>query len=386
MDVARRRHPTMNRPICLITESLDRRRGGAESHLADLAQFFVRAGHPVRAFVRRPGGCPASVELENVPAWTGWGALGEGRFSRFLQRRLAGTSGIVFSTLPLNLRQVTHYFPPAGLVRSGFESERDAFDPGLRQRFYRLGNRFNLQRQRWRTAQEKLLARQARLDVLTLSAGARSEMLNLFPLPAESVVTIPPGVDLTEFRPGSAATPGAEGLRLLFVGHNFRLKGLHCLLRALSSAGRSGLQAELTVAGGGANRAFKALARRLGLASRVHFLGPVAAEELGALYRRSDALVHPTFADHCSLVVLEALASGLPVITTGRNGAAERMESGRHGFILEEPRDIEALAAALLGLQDREKLGTMRAAAIALRPQLDFAQHARRVLAWLTGA
>ncbi len=93
----------------------------------------------------------------------------------------------------------------------------------------------------------------------------------------------------------------------------------------------------------------------------------------------------PRFADHCSLVVLEALASGLPVITTRRNGAAERMESGRQGFLLEDPRDVEALAAALLRLQDREKLDAMRAAAIALRPQLDFAEHARRVLAWLTG-
>jgi UDP-glucose:(heptosyl)LPS alpha-1,3-glucosyltransferase len=94
--------------------------------------------------------------------------------------------------------------------------------------------------------------------------------------------------------------------------------------------------------------------------------------------------VHPTFADHCSLAVLEALASGLPVVTTRRNGAAERMESGRHGFILEDPRDIAALAAALLRLQDREKLTEMRAAAIALRPQLDFTDHARGVLAWLT--
>lgn len=376
----------MNRPICLITDSLDRRRGGAEGHLADLAQSFVRAGHPVRAFVRRPGGCPSSVELEIVPPSADWGALGERRFSRALQHRLAGASGIVLSTLPLNLPEVTHYFSPGGLYRSGFEAERDSFGPGLRQRFYRLGNRLNLQRQRWRTAQEMLLARKARLDVLTLSAAARSEMLHLFPRPAESVVTIPSGVDLTVFRPGSIADPQAEGLRLLFVGHNFRLKGLHCLLRALGSAGESGLQAELTVAGGGANGAFKALARRLGLASRVRFLGPVAADELAALYRRSDALVHPTFADHCSLVVLEALASGLPVLTTRRNGAAERMESGRQGLILEDPRDIAALAAALLGLQDREKLDGMRAAALALRPQLDFAQHARRVLAWLTGA
>lgn len=376
----------MNRPICLITESLDRRRGGAESHLADLVDSFLRAGHTVRALVRRPGGSPTPLPLgiELVPTWTGWGPLREGLFSRALKRRLAETSGPVFSTLPLNLPQVTHYFSPGSLYRSGYQAERESFDPGLRQRFYRLGNRLNLQRQQWMAAQEKLLARQTPLKVLTLSAAARDQMLKLFPRPAEDVVAIPAGVDLLQFHPDPIATPRAESLRLLFVGHNFRLKGLHCLLRALDCAGRTGLRAELTVAGGGASGAFAALAASLGLARQVHFLGAVSAAKLSELYRTSDALVHPTFADHCSLVVLEALASGLPVLTTRRNGAAERMESGRHGFLLEDPRDIEAMAAALLRLQDREKLDEMRAAAIALRPQLDFAEHARRVLAWLT--
>lgn len=377
----------MNQPICLITESLDRRRGGAEGHLADLVQSLTRAGHPVRALVRRPGGSSSSLqlEIELVPAWSAWGPLGEWRFSTALKRRLAGTSGVVFSTLPLNLPQVTHYFSPGSLYRSGYETERETFDPGLRQRLYRLGNRLNLQRQQWMAAQEKLLRRPAPLKVLTLSAAARDQLLNLFPLPAENVVTLPTGVDLVAFRPHSGATPRAERLRLLFVGHNFRLKGLHCLLRALHCAGRSGLQAELTIAGDGARGAFAALAASLGLAGQVRFVGSVSAGELSELYRRSDALVHPTFADHCSLVVLEALASGLPVVTTRRNGAAERMESGRNGFLLDDPRDTAAMAAALLRLQDREMLDEMRAAAIALRPQLDFAEHARCVRAWLTG-
>jgi len=373
----------MNRRICLITESLDRRRGGAEKHLTDLAHSFAHAGYLVRAFLRRPGSSPSSVEAEVIPTWWGGGPLREWAFTRSVQRRLAGTSDMVFSTLPLVLPEVTHYFSPAGLYRTGFEAERASFDPGLQQRCYRLGNRLNLQRQQRMTAQEKLLARKPPLKILTLSAAARNQILSRSP--AASVVTIPPGVDLTEFRPSPVASPRGEKLQLLFVGHNFRLKGLHCLLRALSISERRGLRADLTVAGGGAIREFKALAESLGLADHVQFLGRVADETIGELYRKSDALLHPTFADHCSLVVLEALASGTPVITTRQNGAAELMESGRHGFVLEDPLDIDALAAALLRLEDREKLGEMRAAAAALRPDLDFADHARRVLAWLTG-
>ena len=372
----------MSRGICLITDSLDRRRGGAESHLADLAKSFVEAGHPVRAFLRCPGNSPSLVETERVANYLGWTALREWEFARAVQRRLAGTSEIVFSTLPMVIPAVTHYFSPGGLYRSGFEPERASFDPGFQKRFYRLGNRLNFQRQQRLAAQEKLLTRNPLLKVLALSVAARAQILNHCQRPVDSVSTIPPGVDLAEFYPGPAGSAG-EKLRLLFVGHNARLKGLHCLLRALHDAVKSGLQAELTVVGGGANRDFKTLAGRLGLSEQVHFIGSLTGNEMGAQYRASDALIHSTFADHCSLVVLEALASGLPVVTTRLNGAAELMESGRHGFIIDDPMDIDRLADALLRLNDRQTLAGMRDAAIAMRPRLDFSNHARLVLEWL---
>jgi UDP-glucose:(heptosyl)LPS alpha-1,3-glucosyltransferase len=375
----------MKRRICLIAESLDRRRGGAEIYLAELVESFAQAGHPVRALVRRPVTAPSSAEIEAVPTLRVRGWLREWHFARAIRNRLAGTSDIVFSTLPVAAPEVTHYLSPAALYRTGFEAERASFDPGLRQRFYRLGNRLNLQRQWLLAAQERLLAREPRVKVLSFSAAARASVLDLFHAPAANVASIPPGVDLTRFRPGPAAPVRSERLRLLFAGQNFHLKGLHCLLRALAEAERRGLRANLTVLGGGSSGPFKSLAGSLGLADRVHFLGSVASEAVPETYRSSDALVHPTFADHCSLVVLEALASGLPVVTTRANGAAELIASGREGFIVEDPRDIDALAAALLRMQDREKLKAMRGAAIALRPQLGSADHARRVLAWLTG-
>lgn len=374
----------MSRGICLITDSLDRRRGGAESHLVDLVNAFTAAGHSVRVYLRRPENCPSSIHAECIPSFLGWSALGEREFARAVELRLAGKGEIVFSTLPLVIPSVTHYFSPAGLYRTGFEAERASFDPGLRQRFYRLGNRLNFQRQQRLGAQEKMLTRQPPLKVMTLSNAARNQILSNYGSSAASVATIPPGVDLAQFHPGPGASPGTEKLRLLFVGHNARLKGLHCLLRALRVAGQRGLRADLTVIGGAAKRDFKALADTLGVAGQVQFLGALSGDAVGEQYRASDVLIHPAFADHCSLVVLEALASGLPVITTRQNGAAELMLSGREGFILDDPRDIGALSEALLRLEDRQALAAMREAALALRPQLDFATHARRVLAWLT--
>jgi UDP-glucose:(heptosyl)LPS alpha-1,3-glucosyltransferase len=124
----------------------------------------------------------------------------------------------------------------------------------------------------------------------------------------------------------------------------------------------------------------------MGLSSQVRFLGTVPEAEMGRLYRSCDALVHPTYSDHCSLVVLEALACGLPVVTTRQNGAAELMESGKQGLILDHANDVAALADSLVQLQDRARLAQMREAAILLRPRIDFDTHAQQVLAWLTAS
>ena len=105
------------------------------------------------------------------------------------------------------------------------------------------------------------------------------------------------------------------------------------------------MQADLLVVGTrtGSNRAFPSLARRLGVGAQVRFLGSVPDSEMPGIYRSCDAYVHPTFSDHCSLVVLEALACGLPVVTTRQNGAAELMCDGREGFVLDRADDVGAL-------------------------------------------
>jgi UDP-glucose:(heptosyl)LPS alpha-1,3-glucosyltransferase len=382
----------MNASIRLIAESLDSRRGGAEKYLTNLAGSFAQAGHPVLAWVRRAdtGQLATGVEIEVVPSGRGSGLFREWQFARWIRRRLVGTNSVVFSTVPLPIGGITHYLSPSGLYRANFEAERASFDPGLRQRLFQLGNRMNFRRQWLQRMQERLLTCESRPRILTFSRALRTQILEQFQVPPAAVTRAPLGVNLTCFRPGkeSAQRWGVDSAAgrfvLLFVGHNFRLKGLHCLLQALSRAAQRGLRAVLLVASSGSRAPFERLAQKLGVAEQVRFLGPVADKEMGGLYRASDVLVHPTFADHCSLVVLEALACGLPVVTTRLNGAAEMMESEQQGLILNDPGDIETLTEALLRLQNRQTLAKMSAAAVAIRPRLDFAEHARQVLAWLT--
>src|SRR6185312_17202667 len=84
---------------------------------------------------------------------------------------------------------------------------------------------------------------------------------------------------------------------------------------------------------------------------RVHFVGH--CPDMRNAYFAADFLVHPTFYDPCSLVVLEALACGLPVITTRYNGAAELLSPPADGLVLDDPHDAPATAAAITRMLGR---------------------------------
>jgi UDP-glucose:(heptosyl)LPS alpha-1,3-glucosyltransferase len=98
-------------------------------------------------------------------------------------------------------------------------------------------------------------------------------------------------------------------------------------------------------------------------------------------YRQADFFVLPTKHDPCSLVVLEALAMGLPVISTTFNGATEIMEHGTHGFVLSNPAYVDALAAAMRDLCDDDRRREMAEACLALRPRLAYEHHLNELLA-----
>ena len=372
----------MKPPITLITDSLSRRRGGAEIYMANLAAFLAQHGRNVRVLVRRPGQDVAvsGVTIETVRARRR--SPIERDFTEAVQSYLHGQRGVVLSTIAMP--GITHYQPHMGLQRRGFAASRSSCDSIFLRSLHGLGTQFNWKRRWLVQAQEQLLQRDSTTQIMVFSQLVRGQILEDYPVPAANITTAPLGVDLNRFQPEKKKPERrAEKLQLLFTGHNFRLKGLHCLFVAMSLAQKKGLKAELTIAGNGPRAAFEKLAARLGLTAHVRFLGLMDDASVAALYCSSDALVHPTFSDHCSLVVLEALASGLPVITTRQNGAAEFIEQKKQGLVISHPRDTVALTDALLQLQDRRQLVAMSAAAAVLRPRLDFNQHAQQVLTWL---
>jgi UDP-glucose:(heptosyl)LPS alpha-1,3-glucosyltransferase len=193
--------------------------------------------------------------------------------------------------------------------------------------------------------------------IVVVSEAVRRDLVSYYDIPPGKMLLIPNGVDVDRFSPEARARYRAEaraelgvGQEVLFlaVAHNFQLKGVEVVLRALAKTVRHHHAVRLVVAGKGAIAEYSRKAEQLGIGHLVKFAGQVAF--MPRLYAAADALVHPTFHDACSLATLEALASGLPVITTRANGAADGMRNGREGYVIEDAADVRAVGAAMLAL------------------------------------
>lgn len=146
--------------------------------------------------------------------------------------------------------------------------------------------------------------------------------------------------------------------RVLHVGRLHPDKGIHDAVQAMT---RLPEQATLTFAGSWDPRQEQALAEQvehLGLTSRVSMLGQLPADQIAELYRRHDVLLFPVLWDEpWGLVPLEAMASGCPVIATGRGGSGEYMRSGDN-CVLVPTANPDALAAAVYQLAQGPELRT----------------------------
>ncbi len=204
-----------------------------------------------------------------------------------------------------------------------------------------------------RLAEEERIIQQANRILATCS----DEAFELVRLGASSgrINVIPSGVDLSLFRPGGPARPRRTGwFRVVVVSRLVERKGIGNLISALADVPRC----ELLVAGGPplpelttdpeAAR-FRALARRLGLSDRVHFLGGVARPQVPELIRSADVVACVPWYEPFGMVALEAAACGVPVLASAVGGLVDTVVDGGTGIHV-PPRDPAAIARALKDL------------------------------------
>jgi UDP-glucose:(heptosyl)LPS alpha-1,3-glucosyltransferase len=319
--------------------------GGAERFAARFLETLRCHGDQVTLITQKWGDLPSDVKLARIPRIPGSGALRTLSFAIFASHYARELSLDLVHSFDRILEQ--------DLYRAGEGVHRE----WLRRRYTyvpRAATLFDPLRPLHRVilTLERRIFQQgaARLIVANSEQVAREIAHHYAPLSAP-VKVVRNGVDLERFHPGARARLGPvaradlglapSDLVLLFLGSGFTRKGLAPLIRALGHLpGES--RPHLLVVGKGRSAPYLALARRLGLEMNVRFFG-VVPDPL-PFYAAADAFVLPSLYDPSSNACLEAMAVGLPVITTRSNGASELIEDGREGWVLDDPRDARLLA------------------------------------------
>lgn len=225
--------------------------------------------------------------------------------------------------------------------------------------------------------------------IVAVSKRTRDECSADYGIPGEKISVIYNGVDLDEFNPQLTRSRIRNKLSLgenpvvLAVGTATIRKGVQYLLRSMLDVTGKLPEARLIVVG--SRRYYdqlQSLADYLGIQKRVIFLGPVAREELPFYYAACDVVAVPSTYEAFPVVVLEALASGKPVVASRVGGIPEAIEPGRNG-ILVDPGDTRQLSDALLTIlsDDHIRDGMGRVARLDAESKYDWKKIADRYVA-----
>ena len=155
------------------------------------------------------------------------------------------------------------------------------------------------------------------------------------------------GLDVEDFRPSPPVEANGAPVELLTVGRQVAVKSPATMIRAIAELRRRGREVSLTMVGHGPlAEELRALATELGVAEHIEFTGAVGQDDIRRYYERADVFCLSSAAESLPVVLMEAMACAIPVVSTDVGGIAELVEHGRTGYLV-RPGDSEAFADAL---------------------------------------
>jgi len=341
--------------IALVTKQFSETHGGVERFSVNLARELVRRGHEVHVLAHGWDREPEGVTLRRVPMVSVLSWLKMVSFARNARELIGrGEYDVVYTLTPAF---------GGGIYRIG----------GLHRQWMAAKHRNPVSRWLWSHLSPVNLAN-LRIERRIFSGGSyrlfvanselgREHVILHYGTPADAIRVVYNGVDPAVFHPGVRERYRAEvrqelGIEpdvpvLLFLAANWKRKGLDTFLRALPGE----VDFRAVVVGRGPVERYAALASAARRRGKLFFAGPTKAP--ARYYGMADLFVLPTRYDPFANVCLEAMACGLPVVTSRENGAAELVREGVNGYLLDRADDAEALCSLLrrfLGRTDREAM------------------------------
>ncbi|OPY66931.1 MAG: Lipopolysaccharide core biosynthesis protein RfaG [Syntrophorhabdaceae bacterium PtaU1.Bin034] len=360
--------------IALLLDKFLPSRGG-ERYFSFLSEALAKRGHEVHVFATevedRYEGLPYRVHLIPIRKYPRW--LRIVSFWRNSARMLKDQDFDVIHGVAQS-RMVNVLNPHGGVERAYLKQEFASINNPIYYAFKYLKRYASVRHYLEVGLQQRLYESENLKKVIAISTMVKRDIIEHYHFPEEKISVVFNAVDLDRFNPRNRSLYREKKrtelgitddrvILLLFAGNNYRLKGLETLIKALASlkCNFPGYDFRLLVAGRGHVHRYKALSGRLGVSENVLF--PGALEGMEQCYAAADIYVHPTFYDSCSLTVLEALASGLPVVTSRFNGAADAIASREGGWVINDPGSASELAEAISFYIDEERRS--RAGAVA---------------------
>ncbi len=355
--------------IGLVLEQFDPARGGREQWTWSFTQRLLELGHEVHVVARSCSAKARRLPIAYHPVECDPSPI-----------VFAGAVRAVLEPLAL---EIVHdmgmgwycdvFHPHGGSMASSAERKL-LFLPAWLRGLKRMTNRMLPRHRTFQTLMQRQYADHGQI-VLALSRASAADFQRFHGVAPQRIRIVYNGVDTERFSP-QQCRPHREparrrlglpagALMALIVAHNFRLKGVATLLAAMRRLQTAGREMRLVIVGGKHIDSWRRQVARLGLSEQVVFAGRV--DDPLPYYAAADCYVHPTYYDPCSLVVLEAAACGLPLITSRYNGAAEMFSDGQDVLLVDDPADDAAMAGAMRILLDdapRRRLGDAARATI----------------------
>ncbi|HIE14052.1 TPA: glycosyltransferase family 1 protein, partial [Candidatus Bathyarchaeota archaeon] len=323
------------------------KRGGVERHTVELVQQLIKKGHEVHVFTSEWECSEYPIIFHKIPVIKKPSLLRVLSFAIFSQIVLgkeATSFDIIHGQGPSFLRQqdvITahscHRYAVNFLRKTGnvVEKARKLLNP-LHYVAFVMEN-YTYRRHHYRR-------------IIAVGSGVKKELISCFAVPAGEIVTVPHGINLDEFNDDNRGIfrhqvrkmyniPN-DYFALCFVSNEFRRKNLEVVIKALPYIRQQ--EIKLLVIGRDNPTPYIRLAKSLRVEDKVIFTGPTL--ELNKYYNASDIFILPTRYEPFGMVITEAMACGLPVITTNRAGAIDFITNGKNGFIMDNPSDYKQLA------------------------------------------
>jgi UDP-glucose:(heptosyl)LPS alpha-1,3-glucosyltransferase len=320
--------------------------GGLQRDCLRFASELTQRGHHCRVYcIAWQGERPAGVDVRCLPVKA---LLSHTRNERFLERvRADMAADTVDAVIGFNKTPgLDIYFAGDSCYLEKAQRERGPI--------YRRSARYR-HFAAWEAA---VFAPASETQILLLSESQRESFSRQYGTPAQRMHLLPPGVAPERRAPADASERrravrarlalDTQELALLFVGSGFTTKGLDRAITALAQlrAQQPNVTARLLVAGQDKPSRFQRLTRRLKVADKVEFLG--GRDDIADLMLAADLLIHPARDEAGGVVLLEALAAGLPVVATDVCGYAQHVAAARAGIVLPSPFSQEQLDRAVM--------------------------------------